>query len=47
MFRWCSVFFKVEMFCVAEPSSTAGDQAFEKILNLQRQLYSDLELHFR
>uniref|UniRef100_A0A5K3EPY1 serine--tRNA ligase n=1 Tax=Mesocestoides corti TaxID=53468 RepID=A0A5K3EPY1_MESCO len=40
-------FTKVEIFCVARPSREAGDRTFDKIIDFQSRLYSDLELHFR
>ncbi|CDI98534.1 seryl tRNA synthetase mitochondrial [Echinococcus multilocularis] len=40
-------FTKVEIFCVTEPSPEVGDKVFERIVEFQKKLYSDLELHFR
>eukprot|EP00108_Taenia_solium_P012203 TsM_000894900 transcript=TsM_000894900 gene=TsM_000894900 len=40
-------FTKVEIFCVAKPSPEVGDRVFERIVEFQKKLYSDLELHFR
>ncbi|KAL5109195.1 Tetratricopeptide repeat protein 27 [Taenia crassiceps] len=40
-------FTKVEIFCVTKPSPEVGDKVFERIVEFQKALYSDLDLHFR
>ncbi|KAK4472514.1 hypothetical protein MN116_003759, partial [Schistosoma mekongi] len=40
-------FTKVEMFAITEPSLSASDAMFDRILKLQICLFADLGLHFR
>nr|CDS27501.1 seryl-tRNA synthetase [Hymenolepis microstoma] len=40
-------FNKVEIFCVSKPNPDVADRMLAKIVDFQKDLYADLDLHFR